>query len=125
MFVQCNTYVLVPKLTDNIYIIGCPLVKLPNCLTKNLTLAETLPHERILPAPQQSRHRELEGSEAMMSLASRRGLLAVVAPRYRTAQAAERTRILEEFVASTGYHRKDARVLLNHPLAKEAAGRTR
>ncbi len=57
----------------------------------------------------------------MMSLASRRELLAVVAPRYRTAQAAERTRILEEFVASTGYHRKYALVLLNHPLTKAAA----
>jgi len=29
---------------------GEKIVKLSNCLTKNLTLADTLPHERILPA---------------------------------------------------------------------------
>jgi hypothetical protein len=68
--------------------------------------------------PEQSISKELEGSEAMMSLRSRRELLAVVAPRYRTAQAAERTRILEEFVACTGSHRKYALALLNHPLSK-------
>jgi hypothetical protein len=54
----------------------------------------------------------------MMSLASRRELLAVTAPRYRAAQGSERSRILEEFVASTGYHRKYALTLLNHPLSK-------
>jgi hypothetical protein len=54
----------------------------------------------------------------MMSLASRRELLAVTAPRYRAAHRQERSRILEEFVASTGYHRKYALTLLNHPLSK-------
>lgn len=54
----------------------------------------------------------------MMSIASRRELLAVVAPRYRAAAGKERTRILEEFVASTGYHRKYALSLLNHPIVK-------
>ena len=53
-----------------------------------------------------------------MSLASRRELLAVVAPRYRAAQNKERTRILEEFIASTSYHRKYALSLLNHPITK-------
>ncbi len=53
-----------------------------------------------------------------MSLDSRRELLAVTAPRYRTAQGAERSRILEEFVANTGYHRKYALTVLNHPLSK-------
>ena len=53
-----------------------------------------------------------------MSLASRRELVAVVAPRYRAAQGQERSRILEEFVASTGYHRKYALTLLNHPVSK-------
>jgi hypothetical protein len=57
----------------------------------------------------------------MMSLDSRRELLAVTAPRYRTAHRAERSRILEEFVASTGYHRKYALTLLNHPLSKAPA----
>ena len=44
----------------------------------------------------------------MMSITSRRELLAVVAPRYQAARGEERTHILEEFVASTGYHRKYA-----------------
>ena len=57
-----------------------------------------------------------------MSIASRRELLAVVAPRYRAAAGQERTRILEEFLASSGYHRKYALSLLNHPITK-AAGR--
>ena len=57
----------------------------------------------------------------MMSLQSRRELLAVVAPRYQAAQGQERTRILEEFVASTGYHRKYALHLLNHPLPQASS----
>ena len=61
----------------------------------------------------------------MMSLQSRRELLAVVAPRYRTAQGQERTHILEEFVGSLGYHRKYALVLLNHPITKAAARKPR
>lgn len=61
----------------------------------------------------------------MMSLDSRRELLAVTAPRYRVAQRAERSRILEEFVASTGYHRKYALTLLNHPLSKAPARKRR
>jgi hypothetical protein len=54
----------------------------------------------------------------MMSITSRRELLAVVAPRYRAATGEERTRILDEFVASTGYHRKYALSMLNHPITK-------
>jgi hypothetical protein len=61
----------------------------------------------------------------MMSLDSRRELLAVTAPRYRTAHGAERSRILEEFVASTGYHRKYALTLLNHPLSTAPARKPR
>src|SRR6266568_6408653 len=75
--------------------------------------------------PEMSIARELEGSEVMMSLDSRRELLAVTAPRYRTAHRAERSRILEEFVASTGYHRKYALTLLNHPLSKAPARKRR
>ncbi len=51
----------------------------------------------------------------MMSQHSRRELLAVVGPRYRAAQRTDRKRILDEFVASSGYHRKYALHLLNHP----------
>ena len=52
----------------------------------------------------------------MMSIQSKRELLAAVAPRYRTARGTDKQRILDEFVASTGYHRKYAIQLLNHPL---------
>lgn len=58
----------------------------------------------------------------MMSVTSRRELLAVVAPRYRLARGEERSRILAAFIASTGYHRKYALSLLNHPVTK-ALGR--
>jgi integrase-like protein len=51
----------------------------------------------------------------MMSQHSRRELLAVVVPRYRAACGTDRKRILDEFVASSGYHRKYAIELLNHP----------
>ena len=51
----------------------------------------------------------------MMSQRSRRELLAVVVPRYRAAHGTDRKRILDEFVASSGYHRKYALHLLNHP----------
>lgn len=61
----------------------------------------------------------------MMSLTSRRELLAVVAPRYRAARGEERGRILEEFVASTGYHRKYALSVLNHPITKGTARKKR
>ena len=52
----------------------------------------------------------------MMSIQSKRELLDAVAPRYRTARGADKQRILDEFVASTGYHRKYAIQLLNHPV---------
>jgi hypothetical protein len=61
----------------------------------------------------------------MMSMTSRRELLAVVAPRYRAARGEERGRILEEFLASTGYHRKYALSLLNHPITKATARKKR
>lgn len=67
----------------------------------------------------------LEGSEAMMSQRSRRELLAVVAPRYCAAHGADRKRILDEFVESSGYHRKYALHLLNHPPKAPAARKKR
>src|SRR6516225_4469736 len=51
----------------------------------------------------------------MKSQQSRRELLAVVVPRYRAVHGTDRQRILDEFVASSGYHRKYALHLLNHP----------
>ena len=61
----------------------------------------------------------------MRSLESQRELVAAVAPRYQQARRAERSRMLEEFVACTGYHRKYALSLLNHPRSKAAVRKKR
>ncbi len=50
-----------------------------------------------------------------MSTTSKRDLLTTVSPRYVLATGADKARILDEFVATTGYHRKYALALLNHP----------
>jgi hypothetical protein len=73
-----------------------------------------LPHEKIRPAPLDEQE-VLEGNEAMMSQQSRRELARTVAPLYRQAGKAERRQILDEFVMNTGYQRKYAISLLNHP----------
>lgn len=52
-----------------------------------------------------------------MSTRSKRELLTTVSPRYVTASGADKQRILDEFVATTRYHRKYAITLLNHPPA--------
>jgi hypothetical protein len=54
----------------------------------------------------------------MMSHTAKRELLASVAPRYLAAGRTEKSRIVDEFVASTGYHRKYALALLKHPNVK-------
>jgi hypothetical protein len=51
----------------------------------------------------------------MMSTKSKCELVATLSPRYVTATSAEKQRILDEFVATTGYHRKYAIALLRHP----------
>ncbi|MBA3469025.1 MAG: transposase family protein [Herpetosiphonaceae bacterium] len=50
-----------------------------------------------------------------MSLQSKRELLAQIAPRYRDATHAQKTQILDAFVAATGYARKYAIRLLTQP----------
>ncbi len=50
-----------------------------------------------------------------MSMTSKRELLTVVSPRYVTARGTDKARILDEFVATTGDHRKYALALLNDP----------
>ncbi len=51
----------------------------------------------------------------MMSQTSKRELLAVVRPRYTLGNRTAKQRVLDELVATTGYHRKYAIQLLNHP----------
>jgi hypothetical protein len=51
-----------------------------------------------------------------MSRVSRRDYLQKIYPRYRQATGAEKRRILDEFCANCGYHRKYAIRLLNGPL---------
>jgi hypothetical protein len=52
----------------------------------------------------------------MMSQRSKRELLEVIRPRYLKANKTGKERILDEFVASTGYHRKYAIRVLKHGL---------
>lgn len=59
-----------------------------------------------------------------MSPQARREVLKAVRPRYRKANRQEKKRILDEFVATTGYHRKYAIHLLNHG-APKTKGKTR
>lgn len=49
-----------------------------------------------------------------MSLKSKRELLSVTAHRYQTANKKQKQKILDEFVAATGYHRQYAIPLLKH-----------
>jgi len=51
----------------------------------------------------------------MMSQASKREMIREIRPRYTLGTRADKRRILEELVATTGYHRKYAIYLLNHP----------
>jgi hypothetical protein len=53
-----------------------------------------------------------------MSPQARREVLNAVRSRYRKANRQEKTRILDEFIALTGYHRKYAIQLLNHGAPK-------
>jgi hypothetical protein len=51
----------------------------------------------------------------MMSPTSKRELLRAIRPRYTFGNRTAKQQILDEFVAATGYHRKYAIHLLNHP----------
>lgn len=55
----------------------------------------------------------------MMSQGSKRELLETIRPRYRKASKKEKQKILDEFVAVTGYHRKYAIRVLNSGAPKE------
>jgi len=59
----------------------------------------------------------------MMSQTTKRELLAAVRPRYTLGNRRTKQRVLDELVASTGYHRKYAIQLLNHPPARRTRTR--
>jgi hypothetical protein len=56
----------------------------------------------------------------MMSQTSKRELVAAMRPRYTLGDRAQKRQVLDELVAVTGYHRKYAIQLLNHPPPKQA-----
>src|SRR5262245_49303336 len=59
-----------------------------------------------------------------VSMATRDALLAAVSERYRASCRADKKTIIDEFAATTGYHRKHAmRVLRTGPSAKRPAPR--
>src|SRR3954447_4541443 len=58
-----------------------------------------------------------------VSMATRDELLAAVAARYRSSPRADRARILDEFTAVTGYHRKHAMRLLRTSPSEPVAAR--
>jgi len=59
----------------------------------------------------------------MMSPTSKRELLKAIRPRYTLGRRPAKEQILDEFVAATGYHRKYAIHLLNHPPPRRVAKR--
>src|SRR5689334_1604970 len=59
-----------------------------------------------------------------MSLSAKREALARIHGRYQRAGRPHKTRILDEFCATCGYHRKAALRLLNHPLPTRAPKRS-
>lgn len=64
--------------------------------------------------------------EHMMSQRSKRELIATIRPRYLKADKAGKAHILDEFIATTGYHRKYAIRVLKHgspPKGLKKAGR--
>lgn len=59
----------------------------------------------------------------MMSQTSKRELLQAIRPRYTLGNRTAKQQILDEFVAATGYHRKYAIHVLNHPRPRGATTR--
>ena len=62
--------------------------------------------------------------KAKMTHAARRELVDPIRSRYRAASGKAKRRILEEFIAASGYHEKSAiRVLNQAPIAKQSQTR--
>ncbi len=88
---------------------------------KNLTIEVSLPHLRILLYNLSCRSYETTGGKRMeMSMVSRRALTEKVRQRYALIAKAVKTKILDEFVANTGYNRKYAIHLITHPPRPQA-----
>ena len=60
-----------------------------------------------------------------ISAEARKEILKAVVERYRTADSADRSRILDEFVILTSYHRKHAIRVLNNPTLPHPATKHR
>jgi hypothetical protein len=74
----------------------------PYCLARNVFELLTVAHLNC------SRHWAGRGGMRRVSMATRDELITAVSRRYSDAERIERSRILDEFVAVTGYHRKHA-----------------
>jgi len=59
-----------------------------------------------------------------ISVAARQELVQAIGERYRAGSREEKVRILDEFVAVTGYHRKHSIRILNTPALRVASGRS-
>ncbi len=62
-------------------------------------------------------------SNALLPMDTRRQLLRALKTRYQAASKAEKTRILEELILSSGYHRKSAIRLLNGAVTSDSQQR--
>ena len=60
-----------------------------------------------------------EENGKVVELSSKTGITSADRPQYRKASAVKKSTLLDAFTATTGYHRKYARWLLNH--AEEVA----
>jgi hypothetical protein len=60
--------------------------------------------------------------KSLLSYQTRRELVEQIAPQYREASRAQKTQLLDTFVALTGYVRKYAMWLLNHPVESRTRG---
>ena len=94
-----------------------------HCFIKILTLGNIIASIKMLPYSGEKKPLR----ELMMTIQSKRELLKVMHPRYLKANKTQKTQILDEFVAATGYHRKYATSILKRgprpPRLKKKAGR--
>ena len=89
---------------------------------KKLLCGGPLPHQKCYPTPRDLGRWDVR---AYMSLSARRELALRTAVRYKNAARPKKKRILDEFLASTGFHRKHATRLLNQILRGTAPARER